>query len=438
MIFSQGGRWADQQASALWGAEMNGGYTLVDGKLPLKASYGVEGLLNTASGQSMLRKAYGTLQWEDIIIKAGLFEHTVEQHSDLSSGSLAISNNARPIPGIGIYTDDFMDVPFTYGFFQVKAGLGHFWMGQNRYVPGTLLHEKYLIGSVNGGKYVPVKVWGGLVHFGQWGGTHPRFGEATINFENYIRILLAQSANINDESTTGSDQVNALGNHLGIWTWGLEADLVKDVSLGLSIQKPYEDGSGQTDAGFRHFDGLYGMVVKQTRWSYLPSEFTFEYLNTTEQSGPTHDLSQGLYGGDNYYNNSYYRSGWTYNNLILGSPLMTTKKRESQITDEEELNVQSIINNRVKAFHIGLKGSVNNQLVYQLLATHSQNYGIYESLGGPYRYESGKNQSYLYLQLDYQLKKDWSVNASIAHDFGEIYQSTALRAGIAWTGLWRY
>ena len=53
----------------------------------------------------------------------------------------------------------------------------------------------------------------GLVHEAIWGGT-THLGKQPATFEDYFRIFRASHGS---ESAILMDQVNALGNHLGIW-----------------------------------------------------------------------------------------------------------------------------------------------------------------------------------------------------------------------------
>ena len=64
--------------------------------------------------------------------------------------------------------------------------------------------------------------------------------------------------------------------------------------------------------GMNNTDGLWGICAVQTRWPFIEG-VTYEFLNTTDQSGPIHDRDGAIYGGnDSYYQNGIYTQGWTY------------------------------------------------------------------------------------------------------------------------------
>ncbi|NJK85722.1 MAG: capsule assembly Wzi family protein [Bacteroidales bacterium] len=100
----------------------------------------------------------------------------------------------------------------------------------------------------------------------------------------------------------------------------------------------------------------------------------FEYLNTMNQSGPLeikyYNGSRDYgYGNDNYYNNWLYLMGYTYKDMTIGNPLLTSPVYLSG-------NPDYIRNNRVNAFHFGAAGMFKN-LEYNILYTFSHNYGTY-------------------------------------------------------------
>ncbi|MDZ7898018.1 MAG: hypothetical protein U5N85_08315 [Arcicella sp.] len=71
----------------------------------------------------------------------------------------------------------------------------------------------------------------------------------------------------------------------------------------------------------------------------------FEYLSTTSQGGATggDNISARLRGQDGYFNNIVYRDGWTYNQDVIGSSLV------------------SLVDNRVTSIYTGFEGLINNK-----------------------------------------------------------------------------
>ena len=47
---------------------------------------------------------------------------------------MRVSGNALPIPQFSIALTDYVDIPFTHGWLQIKGELAHGWLGSNRYL----------------------------------------------------------------------------------------------------------------------------------------------------------------------------------------------------------------------------------------------------------------------------------------------------------------
>jgi hypothetical protein len=218
-------------------------------------------------------------------------------------------------------------------------------------VSKTLLHHKFA-GARLGGK-LPVNVSYEFHHVAQWGGYSTVYGDLGNDFQAWKNAFLGRSG-----GSMSNDQINAQGNHIGYQELALD---VKGEGWKVSAywQHINEDGP----IGFMGYetniqDGLWGVSAVQSRWPFI-SGVTYEFLNTTDQSGPFHDRDGIVYGGaDNYYSNGIYTQGWSYYGRIIGSPLLTTS------------------NNRVMAHHVGVKGDIYGWR-YRVLCTYADNYGTY-------------------------------------------------------------
>lgn len=81
-----------------------------------------------------------------------------------------------------------------------------------------------------------------------------------------------------------------------------------------------------------------------------------------------------------------------------------------------------------------------NKLTYCLRLTFTRNYGnISEKYGNRslswdeipnYFFSTPKNEAYTKLALDLALRHGLSVNTNLSYDFGDLYHSFAIRAGI--------
>ena len=304
-------------------------------------------------GTGYFRELYAHVRLYIVDITAGIHPMRVGAgDQELSSGSLLISGNAHPFPRISIGIDRWTAFPGLFGYVEVKGGLTHGWLGDNApVVSKTLLHHKFA-GARLGGK-LPVNVSYEFHHVAQWGGYSTVYGDLGNDFQAWKNAFLGRSG-----GSMSNDQINAQGNHIGYQELALD---VKGEGWKVSAywQHINEDGP----IGFMGYetniqDGLWGVSAVQSRWPFI-SGVTYEFLNTTDQSGPFHDRDGIVYGGaDNYYSNGIYTQGWSYYGRIIGSPLLTTS------------------NNRVRAHHVGVKGDIYGWR-YRVLCTYADNYGTY-------------------------------------------------------------
>ncbi len=312
----------------------------------------------------------------------------------LSSGSLLFSNNAHPIPQISIGFERWTPIPGLFGYVELKGGLMHGWANDNSdVVKGTLIHYKYIGGRV-GGK-LPVNISYEFHHVAQWGGYSSVYGDLGNNWAAFKAALLVRSG-----GSMANDQINAQGNHIGFQQLALD---VKGEGWKVSAywQIMQEDGPirfiGTT---MNNKDGLWGISATQNRWPFIQG-LTYEFLNTTDQSGPFHDKDGIIYGGaDNYYRNGIYTQGWSYFGRIIGSPLLT------------------LSNTRVMAHHIGVRGDIYG-FRYRVMVNHAENYGNYSA---PNR----TNNTAVLLEVKKLVPQAWNMEfgVSLAGDFGTQHGNT--------------
>lgn len=407
-------------------------------------------------GSSRLQQAYLRIDRDIFEFSAGRFESTMgSQNDDLSSGSMAISRNAMPLPMLKISVPRYTAVPFTKGYLEFKGDFSHGWFEKNRYTQSPYLHEKSLYFKAGG--RIPVNAFMGLVHFAQWGGYTPGVGHWPAGLKDYYRILFAKGAGKN--TANYSEQENALGNHLGIIDMGLTLK-TKSFNVIAYRQMPWEDFSGTRF--YRNRDGLFGlnMDFKENVLRFI-SSITLEYLHTTWQSGPGYsDFEPDLdnrgfpFGGrDNYYNHGIYRNGWTYEGMIIGTPLFTTRQRAEKYFGEGQYADYSIVNNRVKAIHLGVKGNVATKINFRVLATYSKNYGTYNGISAVvgdfwapvdlppsannYVFYPPLRQFYGLIELNTRIssKRDIELTTSWGVDAGQMTHNTGVLVGLRWNGI---
>lgn len=340
----------------------------------------------------------------------------------LSSGHLARSLNARPIPEINLFIPDFVIIPKTKGWLQVK---GHFAVGRSfdsdylasfanpkqNYIQEILWHHKSLLIRIKDSQnQFPLAATLGIHHTAQWGGTStdPKMGKQPHTLKDFIRIVLGKPGG---EGTSYSARENALGAHYGVYDFGL-GFTQENWNISAYYQHIFNDGSGMEF--MNKWDGLKGIQVNLHNIPWLRS-VVIEHLATLHQSGPFHfiEFDHDKYSGpgsgaDNYYNNGEYTTGASYFNRSLGSPLL--------ISPEYNTNGKlGFKHNRIRAWHMGANGNISGRLTYRLLLSNI------ESFGTAYEPTLKKRTSTSFTtDLHYHLHDSWRFSASVAADAGSL------------------
>lgn len=373
-------------------------------------------------------RLYASVGWRMLRLDVGMVPREREL-GDLSitGGDIMYTRNARNLPGANIHSDW---IYFEKGhWFGIKGNLAHYQTIDNRYVGGTLIHNKSVSFKVALGR--KVDFIGGFEHWAQWAGNSPHLGKQPATFNDFIRIFFAKSGG-SDAST--SDQINVLGNHLGREyvrvNWRASA-----FTMTFQYDKPFEDGSGMRVQNVP--DGVYTLKFALKDRQALVTDVLFEVISTTWQSGPLHDRPATeeemaeqdpndpyygkvvLRGCDNYFSNGEYRSGWTNYGKVIGLPLIIPAAPNS---DGKTLGIAS---NRVRGYHFGLQGLFVEKVPYSFKATYTNNWG---------RYHQGENffaDKPWQLSLGFELELDkrttdlplvFGIGAYA--DFGQLYQDS--------------
>ena len=361
---------------------------------------------------------YGILQF-----RAGRFSDPLgTNYHPLSSGSMVYSTNAMPVPKIMVKTRGFVDIPYTRGHAQFSAYLSHGWLEKSRYAKNAYLHQKYLYLKIN---YKMFEGIGGIVQNVQWGGTSPGYGQLPDSFNDYLRMVFSQNAEKNS-SAPSSEKTNAVGNTVGGYDFNLRVNLNR---FTLSFYRLFylED---EISIRFRSpWDGMWGgAYISKSPHPFLKA-FLYEHINTKRQNS----FDWQAWGDDNYYNNSVYRSGWTYNNRVLGNPLLLTDGSQTS----------PIYNSIIVAHHIGANGFITPNLQWKAFYTFSRNYGRSgdQRIPGTKHTENGhtvydlrplsslkKINHSLYISTAYTPPRHdrFQFELGLAGDFGQLYDRDRL------------
>lgn len=366
-----------------------------------------------------IQQVYVDLKYHSLGLTVGSKEYSsLLENTELSSGSMVWSGNARPIPQFLIGIPRFTNVPRTNGWMQVKGEIGYGmstdanyqrdrYKSPYSYSRNILFHRKNLILKFE--KDAPFYGVVGIdmaAHFG--GDVYYSNGSVVhcpSDLKSFFKIFVPMSGGSN---STWSDRVNILGNHLGsyLMEFGYKRD---DWRVKIYKEHYFDDHSGMIFKNWQ--DGLWGFEFNRERRSWLTG-FVFECMNSTDQSGPilwnkNETIPIQVSGSDDYYNNIY---GWAHWGMTQGTPFITSPEYNLD-------GYMSVRNNRVRAFHMGMKGNITQEFGYKFLSSYSQNWG---TLYIPFL-KVKKNYSGL-LEIQYAPKKysGWSFNIAGALDSGSL------------------
>lgn len=335
------------------------------------------------SAVPVIDELYGGIRWKALRLDAGMMHRTREfLGSDPALGSISSteghvieSNNARTMPGYRLVLEPWY-VPYTRKHLSISGVWGDYLTTDSRYMQDALTHRlrAYLRYDIAAGFYVQA----GLDHYTLWAGSNPNVGKMEVNLKNYFRIATGQSGTAEHSIL---DQQNKLGDHGGAEQIriGWDGD---GRSITFQYEKPYAD-----KGSMKHYnipDGIYSLnfsFADKDRWL---SDIMLDFHYTKWQSGtiqksdyddqgnllPPDQRPKGtVVGGDNYFNNREYMSGWTHYGRAICAPLFFTGMGPGDVI--------SVRNNRHKAVHLGLSGKFFRTYPYRLMLTAGEYFGTY-------------------------------------------------------------
>ncbi|TBW26435.1 capsule assembly Wzi family protein [Gramella sp. KN1008] len=266
------------------------------------------------------------------------------------------SLNSGAMPGLQIYTRYPIFLGKEHGI-GVMAELEEYLMDDNRYVEKTRLHHKsfHLVYKSPNDFQIAL----GVQHYVQWAGISPTYGKLPNSFIDYTRVFFGMAG----DNGVGGEEVNALGNQLGSYEIRLKSQL-NGLDLQFLYNHIFEDASGMKMGNFP--DGRYALYIEDNRDTFWGTSWLkalmYEFYYTKNQSRSR--KSSEVDGGDNYFNNNLYRSGWTYDNQVVGVPYILLNENRFRIA-----------NNILLVHHLGLKGEFFKSIPYRLILSY-RDYGL--------------------------------------------------------------
>ncbi len=353
--------------------------------------------------------------------------------TSLTSGAWSLSGTALGIPKIELRIPEFYTLPFFNDLLAFKGNFSHGWVGEVPvYYKGeihnvyTWLHEKSLYGRFGKPEW-RLKFYGGFNHQVFWGNEKKYHGDIyeLSNEETYWKVLTGGSY--------GNDSIlyTRAGNQLGSIDLGIEYRFntvrlfayhifVYDIGAMAYLENLADGISGLSITNLKTLSGI-------AQWKKI----LFEFMYTKNQAG---EMWSGYTasGDENYFNNFYYREGWSYQGKSLGNPFITPKTLTR--TDLPCDPIDYFNNNRVVLLHLGIEAILFNCNI-EIKASYSFNYGTFgtseagHSLGDThyppsYGLFGEKEQFSTYLSISRELIKGFSINLKTAMDKGELYYNS--------------
>lgn len=389
-----------------------------------------------------IQQAYAEIGYKSLLLSVGSREYYNSLWDrNLSSGDMVFSTNARPIPEINLSMPEFTLVPLTKGFLQIKGDfavgksfdtdyLEDFANTKQTFIKNVLWHHKSFFFRIKDTENnFPLSFTAGVQHYAQWGGTSTdaRLGKQPQSFKDFIRVIFGQKGG---DDATLSDQINVLGSHYGSYDFKLSYT-EKDWGAHFYYQHYFNDKSGMEFAN--KTDGLWGLQVDLPFLPWL-NKVVAEYMVTMNQSGPMHfiifdrDKWKGGRGGgnDDYYNNGEYRTGFSYFNRGIGSPLIPAPEYNTDGT-------LGFRNNRVKSWHFAAQGDINALLSYRILFTVMNGWGTSYF---PFLNKKFGTSSLVDINYKHPKLQGWLFTGSVAADTGTMLgKSAGFSLGVTKTGI---
>ncbi|GGG54933.1 hypothetical protein GCM10011414_25970 [Croceivirga lutea] len=347
---------------------------------------GISSFIDFDSQQQLIPRFstyFAQLDWDEVSIAAGARPRK-EKYLGLSStnGDILWSNNARPMPGLEIFTSKPI---YLNTWFGVSGGFANYWHTDDRFVDGAMVHHKNLEFTF---KLNPnARLTLGAHHYAQWGGTSESQGNLPGGLGAFTDVLFIK----NGEGTVLAPGEERTGNHLGSYRIAYHQQL-KGSAFDVYYQSLFEDSSGREGHTFP--DGLWGVFWQLPSKSVLKGVL-YEYVQTNWQSGVRPER-----GHDDYFNSTVYQSGWTHYGRTIGIPFI-----------RPNADGVGIANNMVKAHHFGVMGE-SGGLQLRAMASFATNEGLSRE-----RFVDTQKVAYLQLGGTYHWNTNLKLHLTTAGDF---------------------
>ena len=388
--------------------------------------YGIDVYNNDHARKTFFEQAFIRARYKNMTLSAGRFEQIIgEVDHDLSSGSLGTSGNALPIPKIN-FAIDYTNVPLTNGWLQFKGMISHGWMGQDQFIKSAYLHEKNFYLRLGKGKF---KLYGGIQHYAVWGGERPGSFTLDNSLSAFLKVFTVQSG---DDGSQGNNPLpNRPGDQRGVIEGGAEWE-DDNLKVQLNSQTPFDTGQGITP---KNIDRLLSLNIINKKEDAIWKKLVLEFIYTKQMND-----FYAIQFRESYYNNGVYRTGWEYNDRIIGTPLFINRQRgQDYFSDVKPYDwnaptntiqpLSNIISNRVVGGHVGAIFAITENIRSKNMLTYTNNYGNYND----FHFNQHLSQAYTMQEVSWRLpKSQLSLTGTLAYDFGDLSSNFGSMIGLNW------
>lgn len=389
--------------------------------------YGANLINNNQFNDVILQEAYIKAGYKQLEVRVGRFKYIPgEVDKDLSSGSMGVSGNALPIPQITLALTNYIDVPFTDGWIQIKAQLSHGWLGSDRYL-NSFYHEKNVYLRAGKKRF---KFFIGAQHYAEWGG---RRGDIQLDrsFNGLLNVFFAKNG---ADDGTGTDPAVELiygpyhaGDQRGLVEVGFDLETNKHL-IHFYHQTPFEGPNG---VNIRNIDNLSGISIAPKKQAFGIKKILAEFIYTKQMEGYAPVTQR-----QSYYNNGYYRTGWEYENLIVGTPLFINRYRAQRYSYFRDMGIKSFDwqNDAIPGNSNIVVGGIVGGNIGLLLQFSKSFYGRTKLTYTNATFQGGNNlnQFYSLQEFYYNVSKSLKISAGFALDAGTFSQTAGGLIGLHW------
>lgn len=341
---------------------------------------------NVRPASFWIQQLWGEIKYRRIFVQAGMKPHASKiLDNKLTGGDLVWSGNARPVPEVRAGFIDFVDIPLTKHWVQIEGVISYDWFTDNRWCEDHYNYYSQLIAtglkmcykriSFRTNPEKPFFVIASAQNASTFGGTTKYYYRGTLSrevhngnrFVDYLEALVPFPHG-------GAKDDYYPGDNKGSWDLRANYRFKNNDVLSAYFQWLWEDSSGM--AKKNGWDGLWGIQYSRGEKGWFNSAL-IEYLDLTNMSGPFMwnapdtpgtTLEGNLAGGDNYYNNTFYR-GYTNYGMTIGTPMV--------MGTVFQLNgSQLLCLNRVRGIHIAATGNIGANIEWLVKVGYRKAWGV--------------------------------------------------------------